>query len=81
MTVDITPQTIKKLREKTGAGMMNCKQALTENNGDFEKAVEFRELGKFSLDGNKLQMLKNLIKKLKSLYHEKQSLEVLHIVI
>jgi elongation factor Ts len=40
MTVDITPQTIKKLREKTGAGMMNCKQALTENNGDFEKAIE-----------------------------------------
>jgi elongation factor Ts len=44
MTVDITPQTIKKLREKTGAGMMNCKQALTENNGDFEKAVEFLKL-------------------------------------
>jgi elongation factor Ts len=40
MTVDINPQTIKKLREKTGAGMMNCKQALTENNGDFDKAVE-----------------------------------------
>lgn len=40
MTVDINPQTIKKLREKTGAGMMNCKQALTENKGDFDKAVE-----------------------------------------
>jgi elongation factor Ts len=44
MTVDITPQTIKKLREKTGAGMMNCKQALAENNGDFEKAIEFLKL-------------------------------------
>jgi elongation factor Ts len=44
MTVDITPQTIKKLRDKTGAGMMTCKQALTENNGDFDKAVEFLKL-------------------------------------
>ena len=32
---------IKKIREKTGAGMMDCKKALTEANGDFEKAVEF----------------------------------------
>lgn len=44
MTVDINPQTIKKLREKTGAGMMTCKQALIENNGDFEKAIEFLKL-------------------------------------
>jgi elongation factor Ts len=44
MTVDINPQTIKKLREKTGAGMMTCKQALTENNGNFDKAVEFLKL-------------------------------------
>jgi elongation factor Ts len=44
MTVDISPQTIKKLREKTGAGMMTCKQALTENNGNFDKAVEFLKL-------------------------------------
>jgi elongation factor Ts len=40
MPTDITPQTIKKLREKTGAGMMNCKKALTEHNGDFDKAIE-----------------------------------------
>ena len=44
MTVDINPQTIKKLREKTGAGMMTCKQALSENNGNFDKAVEFLKL-------------------------------------
>jgi elongation factor Ts len=44
MTVEINPQTIKKLREKTGAGMMNCKQALAENNGDFDKAVESLKL-------------------------------------
>ncbi len=44
MTVDINPQTIKKLREKTGAGMMTCKQALIENHGDFDKAIEFLKL-------------------------------------
>jgi elongation factor Ts len=44
MTVDINPQTIKKLREKTGAGMMTCKQALIENDGNFEKAIEFLRL-------------------------------------
>ena len=44
MTLEISAQTIKKLRDKTGAGMMNCKKALTENNGDFEKAVEALKL-------------------------------------
>ena len=37
----ITSETVKKLREKTGAGMMDCKQALEATNGDMEKAVEF----------------------------------------
>ncbi|XVN42997.1 MAG: translation elongation factor Ts [Candidatus Rickettsia vulgarisii] len=32
---------IKNLREKTGAGMMDCKKALVENNGDFDKAVDW----------------------------------------
>nr|YP_010152859.1 translation elongation factor Ts [Olisthodiscus luteus]QQW50520.1 translation elongation factor Ts [Olisthodiscus luteus] len=31
---------VKKLREETGAGMMNCKTALVETDGDFEKAIE-----------------------------------------
>ena len=35
----ISAEIIKDLREKTGAGMMDCKKALTEGNGDFEKAV------------------------------------------
>lgn len=38
--MEITAKIVKELRDKTGAGMMNCKKALTENNGDFEKAVE-----------------------------------------
>jgi elongation factor Ts len=32
---------VKRLREQTGAGMMDCKKALVESDGDFEKAVEF----------------------------------------
>lgn len=36
----ITAQDVNKLRKATGAGMMDCKKALTEAEGDFEKAVE-----------------------------------------
>src|SRR6267143_3843809 len=36
----ITAQDVNKLRTMTGAGMMDCKKALTEANGDFEKAIE-----------------------------------------
>ncbi|MBN2144479.1 MAG: translation elongation factor Ts, partial [Candidatus Aureabacteria bacterium] len=36
----ITTDLIKELREKTGCGMMECKTALSEANGDMEKAVE-----------------------------------------
>jgi len=37
----ISAATVKQLREKTGAGMMDCKQALTECDGDMDKAVDF----------------------------------------
>jgi len=35
----ITPGQVKELRERTGAGVMDCKKALTETNGDIEKAI------------------------------------------
>ncbi|MCB0747340.1 MAG: elongation factor Ts, partial [Ignavibacteriae bacterium] len=38
--MEITAQLVKKLRDKTGAGMMDCKKALIEANGDFDKAIE-----------------------------------------
>ncbi len=38
---NITASMVKELREKTGAGMMDCKQALTENDGDMEKAIDW----------------------------------------
>ena len=42
----ITANQVKDLREKTGAGMMDCKKVLTETNGDMEKAIELlRERG------------------------------------
>ncbi|MFP7296127.1 translation elongation factor Ts [Neobacillus niacini] len=42
----VTAQMVKELREKTGAGMMDCKKALTETNGDMEQAIDFlREKG------------------------------------
>ncbi|MDZ5473450.1 translation elongation factor Ts [Bacillus sp. 31A1R] len=42
----ITAQMVKELREKTGAGMLDCKKALQETDGDMEKAIDFlREKG------------------------------------
>jgi len=38
--MSISAQDVKKLRDQTGAGMMDCKKALAEANGDMEKAVE-----------------------------------------
>ena len=37
----ITAQAVKELRDRTGAGMMDCKNALTETNGDIEEAIKF----------------------------------------
>ena len=46
---DISPQKVKELRERTGAGMMDCKRALEETDGDVEKAVQLlRERGQAS---------------------------------
>lgn len=42
----ITAQMVKELREKTGAGMLDCKKALEQNDGDIDKAIDFlREKG------------------------------------
>ncbi|MCL6478114.1 MAG: translation elongation factor Ts [Peptococcaceae bacterium] len=43
---EITAAMVKDLRERTGAGMMDCKKALAETNGDMEKAIDYlREKG------------------------------------
>jgi len=39
--VEVSASMVKDLREKTGAGMMDCKKALSETGGDFQKAVDY----------------------------------------
>src|SRR6185295_18937383 len=41
MTATITAQAVNELRLKTGAGLMDCKKALTEANGDMEAAIDY----------------------------------------
>ncbi|MEJ7766595.1 MAG: translation elongation factor Ts [Chitinophagaceae bacterium] len=41
MSVNITAAEINKLRQQTGAGMMDCRKALVESNGDFEAAIDY----------------------------------------
>lgn len=41
MAITVTPAMIKELRERTAAGLMDCKKALTEVDGDMDKAIEF----------------------------------------
>jgi elongation factor Ts len=44
--MDISADAVKKLREKTGVGLMDCKEALKQSNGDMEKAMDYlREKG------------------------------------
>ena len=44
--MDISADAVKKLREKTGVGLMDCKEALKQSNGDMEKAIDYlREKG------------------------------------
>ncbi len=45
---------VKELREKTGAGMMDCKQALVKSSGDMEKAVDFLRKSGISKAGKKV---------------------------
>ena len=48
---EITAQLVKELREKTGAGMMDCKKALKENEGNVDKSIEWlRQKGIASAD-------------------------------
>jgi elongation factor Ts len=39
--MEVNASTVKELREKTGAGMMDCKKALAESDGDIEKAIDY----------------------------------------
>ena len=43
----ISTSDIKKLRDLTGAGFLDCKNALDESNSDFDKAIEFKKKRSF----------------------------------
>lgn len=44
--MEVTASMVKELRDKTNAGMMDCKKALKETDGDMEKAIDYlREKG------------------------------------
>src|SRR6218665_3018108 len=44
MSVTISAADVNKLRQITGAGMMDCRKALAESDGDFEKAIDYLRL-------------------------------------
>ncbi len=50
---EISAQTVKELRDKTGAGMMDCKKALKETSGDITKAMEWLRQKGLAKAGNK----------------------------
>lgn len=55
--MDITAQMVKELREATGGGMMDCKKALNETNGDMQKAIDYlrqKGLGKAAKKADRL---------------------------
>jgi elongation factor Ts len=49
MGIEVSVGDIKKLRQKTGAGIMNCKQSLLQNQGNFEKALEDLKIKGFAV--------------------------------
>nr|SCW22979.1 Translation elongation factor Ts [Nemalion sp. H.1444] len=53
MSIPISAQHVKKLRSKTGAGMMDCKKALQESEGNFDKAIESLKLKGLASAGKK----------------------------
>ena len=55
---DISAKLVKDLRDKTGAGMMDCKKALAETNGDTEKAIE---MGRDDLAGKPDAMKEKIV--------------------
>ena len=55
-TPTITAKQVKELRDRTGAGMMDCKNALSEAGGDFDKAVDVLRKNQDNLD-NSLRLM------------------------
>ena len=71
----ISASDVKKLRDMTGAGMMDAKKALSESSGDFDKAVKFlREKG--LADSKKNEPIKRLIKEQSAIIYTINKIEL-----
>lgn len=58
----ISASMVKELREMTGAGMMDCKKALTETDGDMDKAVDYlRENGLAKAEKKQEELLQKVL--------------------
>lgn len=55
---EVTAALVKELRDKTGAGMMDCKNALVETNGNLEESIDWlRKKGISGAEKNQLELL------------------------
>jgi len=62
-TMEISAKDVFKLRKQTGAGMMDCKNALKEAEGDFEKAIDvLRKTGQKLLIKELIEMLLKVLR-------------------
>ena len=60
--MEISASAVKELRERTGAGMMDCKNALAENGGNVEKAIDYlREKGLPKLQKRPPELLQTVV--------------------
>jgi Translation elongation factor Ts len=53
--MDLSASMVKELREKSGAGMMDCKQALVETNGKMEDAIDWLRKKRFICCSKKIK--------------------------
>jgi len=75
----ISASQVKELRDKTGAGMIDCKKALEESNGDFEKAIEILRKKGASVAAKRAEKAANEGLVLTKVYNESKSAVILEI--
>lgn len=75
----ISASQVKELRDKTGAGMIDCKKALEESNGDFEKAIEILRKKGASVAAKRAEKAANEGIVLTSVYNNSKSAAILEI--
>ena len=69
---NITASQVNELRKQTGLGMMDCKSALVDSNGDFEKAIEI-----LRKKGQKVAAKEQIEKRMKELFYHQQTKKII----